>query len=121
MPEPKDARALAEATIVDTAKIIAECDGISLVDIQAVHATLQSASAIALLYVGDQIREQVEVLRQQLEQQRLANVIAAFQAGIGREDNWLEMGYDDTAAAASYVRAQIGDIANPLPESETHL
>lgn len=58
------------------------------------------------LYTGDQIAALAE-------QQRLANVIAAFAAGYGQEDNYLDASYDDAAAAADYVRARIRDIVRP--------
>jgi hypothetical protein len=72
----------------------------------------QRANAHALLAITAHLGELVE-------QRKLTNVLTAVQAGILTEDHWLELGYDDKAAVGEYVRARIGDIVNPRPESET--
>jgi hypothetical protein len=116
---PKSLRDLALTITAGVTKAMGDINRLNVADVGLAAATVQGAAVLALVHVSDQIRAQVEVQRQQLEQQKLANVIAAFQAGIDKERHWLEVGYDDKAAAADYVRARIGDIVNPRPESET--
>lgn len=111
MSESTDLRRVALQSTGETSKLMADhAHGMGLADIQAIRATHQASSTMALLYVGDQIAEQVEVQRQLLEQHRLANVLAA----IGRTEL---LDWETEQAAAEYVRARIGDIVNP--ESET--
>ncbi|NKY47994.1 hypothetical protein [Nocardia cerradoensis] len=81
MPEPVSIRDAVRTVVAETTKTMAaHVPGIGLANIQMASATLQSATAMALLYVGDQIREQVEVQRQLVEQQKLTNAIAAYDA-----------------------------------------
>jgi hypothetical protein len=118
MPETVSIRDAVRTVVAETTKAMAEhVPGIGLADIQMASATLQSATAMALLYVGDQIREQVEVQRQQLEQQKLTNVLTAIGRSNGAGGDML--GRDLEEAAVEYIRARIGDIVNPTPESES--
>jgi hypothetical protein len=118
MSEPATIREIVKKVVTDTTGTMAKhTPGIGLADIQMASATLQAATAMALLYVGDQIREQVEVQRQQLEQQKLTNVLAAIGRSDGAGGDMLA--WDLEEAAVEYVRARIGDIVNPTAESES--
>lgn len=83
-------------------------NSMNIADIQAMSNVMQVATAQALLYVGDQIGEQVK-------QQKLANVIASIDRTTGTDVALL--GWDTEQNAAAYVRARIGEIVTP--ESET--
>lgn len=97
------------ATLADTAKAMAEAEVMNLADIQTAAATIQSASVSALVYVGDQIRELVE-------QQKLASVLAAIDRTDGADTALL--GWNIEQKAADYVRARIGEIVTPGSETE---
>ncbi|MGW5514631.1 hypothetical protein [Nocardia africana] len=104
MPTPEDHR-------TEAARALFRIPGLEPTDTAAFATT---ATAHALLALEARLGEQLEVQRQQLEQQRLANVLTAF--GTASEESLIN--YSDLTAAEKYVRDRIGAIVKPAPESE---
>jgi hypothetical protein len=122
MPEPEDHTQAFRTAAIDTIRPVidhmANQDArFNIVDIQGVQNLINAGTAWAMLYVGDQIRAHVEVQSWSVEQQKLANVLAAIGRSDGAGGDML--GRDLEEAAVEYIRARIGDIVNPTPESES--
>ena len=104
MPDtPKTLRAIALTTLADVGQAIKDADSLNLADAMAASVTVQSASVAATVDVADQLRALIE-------QQKLANVLAALtSAGTG----WALLDPATEQAAADWAFARVRNIITP--------
>jgi hypothetical protein len=86
-------------------------DRVAAMQVTGISATVSQSAA--LLYLGDQMRANVEVTRALVDQQTLANVIA-----IANPFESVLVNREDEHAVEAYVRARIHDIVNPAAAGE---
>lgn len=111
---PKPSREAASIVLEAAADAVSLVSSPGYTPTSGEHAMIANLAALA---TGHALLAIEARLGEVVEQQKLANVIAAFDA-IEGDGHPLEMGSGDVHAAIFYIHAATGDIVNPDPGSK---